>query len=85
MAKRLARTGIAAMALTGTVIAFGGITAQAQVRPGSIGGGTEFTTDFYNNAQHTTIIGALGNGCVHFSWGTTSSYFTSFETPCGAQ
>jgi hypothetical protein len=83
MRRMLTRTGIGAMALAGTVLACGALPAHAQARPGTVGGGIEVVTYFYNNAAHTTIIGAIGNGCVRVDWGTTSSYQTSTEFTCG--
>jgi hypothetical protein len=84
MARRFARTGIAAVVLAGTAVAFSGLPAQAQVRPATVGGGYETVILFYNNAAHTTLIGELANGCFHMSWGSTSSYFTSTYYACSS-
>jgi hypothetical protein len=84
MAPKFARTGIAALAVAGIVMAGGGLSAQAQVKP-QIAYGEEAVTTYYNNAQHSEIVGVRYLGtCVPVgdSWGTFSAYSTFYEYYC---
>lgn len=84
MTRKLALTGIAVIALGGTAIAGSGLPAQA--KPG-LNFNTEYVTTYYNNAEHTTVIGyhelGYGENCTDYNWGTTSSYVTYTSFPCG--
>jgi len=84
MARKFARTGIAALAVAGIVMAGGGLSAQAQVKP-QIAYGEEAVTTYYNNAQHSVVVGVRYLGtCVPAgaSWGTFSAYSTFDEYYC---
>jgi len=83
MAPKFARTAIAALVVAGTVMV-GGVSAQAQVKP-QIAYGEEAVTTYYNNAQHSEIVGVRYLGiCVPAgdSWGTISAYSTFDEYYC---
>jgi hypothetical protein len=85
MARKFARTGFAALAVAGTLLAGSGLSAQAQVKP-QIAYGEEIVTTYYNNAAHSEVVGVhyLGT-CVSSgaSWGTISQYSTFDEYTCG--
>jgi hypothetical protein len=84
MARKFARAGIAALAVAGIVMAGGGLSAQAQVKP-QIAYGEEAVTTYYNNAQHSEVVGVRYLGtCVPAgdSWGTFSAYSTFDEYYC---
>jgi hypothetical protein len=82
MIRKLAGAGFVTMLLAGTVLA-GGLPAQAaQVRPG-VAYGHELVYYYYNDAQHTTLIGEQQLGsCGFYVFGTTSSYYTRDEYTC---
>jgi hypothetical protein len=81
MASKLAWTGIAAAVLAGTVLA-GALPAQAQARP-RVAYGHENVIDYYNNAQHSTLVGQLYQGsCGGTSWGTFTAYSTLYQFTC---
>jgi hypothetical protein len=84
MAGKLVRSGLAAAAaaVAGLTLVGGGLPAQAQARPG-IGQGTEVVWDYYNNAQHTTLVGEVARGsCGISSSGQTTAYYTVHEYLC---
>ncbi len=80
MAGKLARLACAVTAAAGLTLA-GGLSASAAARP-SVGMGEEVVLTYYNNAQHTTVMGGYSFGCTFSSWGSTSSYYTTNEYAC---
>ncbi len=83
MAPKFVLTGIAALVVAGTVMV-GGLSTPAQANP-RIAVGEEAVTTFYNNAQHSEIVGVRYLGtCVPAgdSWGTFSAYSTFKEYYC---
>jgi hypothetical protein len=73
---KLARTGFAVIVAAG--IAAGGSVLPAQAKP-SIPPNTEYVYVYYNNAQHTTVVGEdteIAAGCPWIAWGTRTSYYT---------
>jgi hypothetical protein len=83
MTRKLSRTGIAALFLAGTALAGSSLPAQAmtQARPGPIIQKETLYT-FYNNAQHTTVIGYAEYGCTTVKSGSESSYYTVIMYSC---
>ena len=83
MTRKHTLTGIAVIALAGAAIAGSGLSAQAR---SNLNPGTEYVTDYWSNAQHTTLVGLhqLGYGefCTSYNWGTTSNYVTHSSFPC---
>ena len=80
MAGKFARLACAVTAAAGMTLA-GGLSASAAARP-SVGMGEEIVLTYYNNAQHTTVIGGYSYGCVFSSWGSNSSFFTTNSYAC---
>jgi hypothetical protein len=82
MARKLTRTRIAAAVLAGTALA-AGVPAVAQASP-RIAYGEEDVFTYYNNAQHSTVVGQhfLGTCTTDPSWGTFSMYYTFIEYNC---
>ena len=81
MLRKLTRTGIAAMALAGAVVAGSGLPAHAQVKP-RIAPGEEVVIDYFSNAQKTTVVGVYEYGCTYYEWGTFTSYTTVHAYAC---
>ena len=78
MTRKLSRTVIAATVLAGFTMV-GGLSASAQT---SVAPGEEVFTTYYNNAQHSTVIGQRAIGCTIYAWGSTSSYITVNAYAC---
>jgi hypothetical protein len=82
MTRTLARTGIAAVIIASAVMAGGGLPAQAKPM---ILINSEIVISYYNNAQHSTLVGQryIG-GCSlgYLDWGNTSSYSSSYGFSC---
>src|ERR1700690_4092985 len=83
MFRKLTRIGLIALFMTGTALA-GGLPAQAaqtHAKPGIAP--DEYLVDFYNNAQHTIIVGWREDGpCGTYSSGTTSAYAEGMIISC---
>jgi hypothetical protein len=87
MIRKLRRLGFV------TVIIAGATLATAASLPAAVAmtpqlNGYETSITYYNNAQHSEIVGAYDTGCFTFQWGTASDYSTTTETVCyydGAQ
>lgn len=75
MAWRVARTGIAVLALAVAVV----VPAQKAL---AVGQHEEVVITYYSDAQLTTVIGEYAFGCTFSSWGSTSSYHTTHEYSC---
>lgn len=74
------RTVIAALVFVLAVSALTGYFApSADALPSN-----EVWTEFYNNAQHTTLIGERAIFCSggRYQWGSTSIYKITYSTPC---
>ncbi|WP_034086761.1 hypothetical protein [Streptacidiphilus albus] len=86
MVGKFARAGLIALLMTGTAMA-GALpaqAAQAYAKPG-IAPPVEYVVDYYNNAQHTLLVGVRQNGpCGAFSYGTTTAYYVGGYAPCSA-
>ena len=83
---KLARTRFAAIAVAG--IAAGASVLPALAKP-SIAPGTEYVDIYFNNAQHTKVVGenttVYPAGCIDWeAWGTRTSYYTVQATVCPA-
>jgi hypothetical protein len=83
MTRKLSRTGSAAIVLAGTALAGSSLPAQAltQARPGPVIQKETLYT-YYNNAQHTTVIGYAEYGCTTVISGSSSSYYTVHSWNC---
>jgi hypothetical protein len=83
MTRKLALIGIAVIALAGTACAGSSLPAQAK---SDLNFNREYLTTYYNNAQHTTVVGyhevGYGEYCIDYNWGTTSNYSTYTSFPC---
>lgn len=84
MMQKLARTGIAVLALAGAVayggVAYGGVAAQAGPRYAV---NTEYLWTYYSNASHSTEVGYWDYGCAGtYSSGTRTSYYTETTYMC---
>ena len=81
MMEKLARTGIAAIALASAAMAYSGLSAQQQGP--RIAPNTEYVTTYYSSASHTTEVGYSEFGCAGtHSAGTRTSYFTDGTYLC---
>lgn len=78
MATWLTRIAIAMMILVGITMA-GSLSASATPQ---VGQGEEVVITYYNNAQQSAVIGQYEFGCVFYSWGSSSSYHTTFVYGC---
>lgn len=81
---KLARTGFAAIVVAS--IAAGTSVLPAQAKP-SISPNTEYVNVYYNNAQHTTVVGEYttiypANCNDWVAWGTRTSYYTVVTNVC---
>jgi hypothetical protein len=75
--RMFAKTRIAAIVLAGAAVAAAAIGVPAQAHAGPrIVPGMEGIHTYYNDAQHTTIVGQVEYGCWNDTWGTTSDYQT---------
>lgn len=78
MARRFARSGVAAIVAAGVVLA-GALPAQAQqpvIKHGTL-------TYYYSSAAYTTVVGMLWLGsCPGDAWGTRTGYSKTVETTC---
>jgi len=84
MVKKLTHISLVALFIAGTAVvgAMPAQAAQTHVKPGF--GGIEITTDYYNNAQHTVLVGWREVGeCGNHSSGTTTSYSVVSYPTCG--
>jgi hypothetical protein len=75
MIRKLTHIGLIAVFMAGTALA-GALPAQAaqtHAKPGIAP--DEYVVDYYNNAQHSILVGIRENGpCGTYSYGTTSAY-----------
>jgi hypothetical protein len=79
MMEKLARTGIAAIALAG-VMAYGGLSAHGGPKYAV---NTEYLWTYYNNASHSTEVGYWDYGCAGtYSSGTRTIYYTEKTYMC---
>jgi hypothetical protein len=83
MVGKLSRIGLIALFMTGTVL--GGVlpaqAAQSHARPGIAP--DEYVVDYYNNAQHSLLVGVRESGpCGTYSYGTTSAYYVAGYASC---
>lgn len=67
-----------------TLVLAVGIVALATTPAQAIFIGGPGVTVYYNNAAHSTVIGARGTGCCGeiISWGSTSKYYTFERLYC---
>jgi len=75
MVRKLAHIGLIALFMTGSALvgALPAQAAQTHAKPGIAP--DEYVVDYYNNAQHTTLVGVRESGpCGTYSYGTTSAY-----------
>jgi hypothetical protein len=83
MVRKLTRTGLVALFMTGTALV-GFVPAQAaqtHAKPGIAP--DEYVVDYYNNAQHSLLVGVRENGpCGSYSYGTTSAYYVGGIVSC---
>lgn len=85
MVKKLTHIGLVALFITGTAVvgAMPAQAAQTHAKPGI--GGIEFTTDYYNNAQHSVLVGWRQVGeCGNRSYETATSYSVVSTLTCGS-
>jgi hypothetical protein len=84
--KKFARTGLAVIAIVGLTVGGSVVPAQAQ---SNIPPNTAWYYVYYNNAQHTTVVGgatlrAPSASCWEAAWGTATSYYTVVTAPCNS-
>jgi hypothetical protein len=83
MVRKLIRIGLIALFMTGTTLVSGlpAQASQAHAKPGIAP--DEYIVDYYNNAQHTTLVGVRESGpCGTYSYGTTSAYYVGGIVSC---
>lgn len=70
--RRTSRTLLVVALLLATVVAFGAGYNRAE----AIAFDGPYVCSYYNNAAHSTVVGARGIGCCGsiISWGVTSKY-----------
>ena len=80
MFRKLARTCIATLILAGTAVAGSGLPAQANPSPRVRE--FELILTYYNNAQHSIVVGTFASGCYYYASGTRSAYVSSNSYLC---
>ena len=85
MTRKLIRIGLTALFMTGTALV-GVLPAQAaQTHAKPRIAPDEYIVDYYNNAQHTLLVGVRENGpCGTYSYGTTSAYYVGGIVSCAS-
>jgi hypothetical protein len=81
MIGKTTRIALAAALAAGLTMAASTLSASAATRPG-VGQGEEVVITYYNNAQHSTVVGQYAFGCTFSSWGESTSYETAIEYAC---
>jgi Family of unknown function (DUF6289) len=81
MAGKAARLALAATLVTGLTMAACALPASAAARPG-VAPGEEILLTYYNNAQHSTVVGQYAYGCTFSSWGESTSYYVTTAHAC---
>jgi hypothetical protein len=83
MVRKLTRIGLIALFTTGTALVsvLPAQAAQTHAKPGIAP--DEYVVDYYNNAQHSLLVGVRENGpCGTYSYGTTSAYYVGGIVSC---
>lgn len=76
MIRKIARTGIAVLALAGAA-SLGIVLPAHAVAPGE-----EIVITYYSDARETTVVGVYEFGCVFYSSGTMTAYHTTHAYDC---
>ena len=88
MTGKLRPMAFTASVLAGAALAAAGsLPATAAVAPRYTG--VEVSITYFNNAQHSQVVGVNDTGCFTLKWGTETSYYTinvgsCNEPPSGA-
>ncbi len=81
MHRKVTRTALVVMAMAGITLA--GVPAQAAQPGPRVPPGYDVVFTWYNNAQHSVIVGqeSVGN-CPYENWGVQSAYRVTSEYKC---